>query len=87
MSISWKTAPPQPKTYTLRELADELRVPYRTVKWYREMRLISGPTPPRGPLARYTDNHLTEARRVIKRCHENRVFVADLIDERRESHA
>ena len=81
MSVSWKVAPPQPRTYTLRELADELGVPWRTVKWYREMRLISAPSPPRGPLARYTDNHLSEAKRVLKRCHEDRVFVADLIED------
>lgn len=79
MSVTWKAAPAQPRTYTLRELADELGVPYRTVKWYREKRLISAPSPPMGPLARYTDNHLSEAKQVIKRCHEDRVFVADLI--------
>ena len=58
------------RTYSAIELASAGHVPLRTVRYYRNQRLLPAPEG-RGPAARYTDEHLT----LLNTIHDSRNYL------------
>jgi DNA-binding transcriptional MerR regulator len=58
------------RTYSASELAAETHVPLRTIRYYRNQRLLPAPEG-RGPAARYTDEHLT----LLNAIHDSRNYL------------
>lgn len=63
--MSYRLAPPEP-TYSSQELANQLGVPLRRIRYWRGHGLIDPPTPPHGRSARYCDRHIAQGRALLR---------------------